>query len=96
MMQTYNFFNNDNTESCNVKIYSSDAKQVSDFEYELNSVGTFAGFGPDGVSVDVIQNDTSWSVCEIKFDDVKKCNGDKITPKIVNVRDFGELNNIVW
>lgn len=90
------FFNNDNTESCNVKIYSSDAKQVSDFEYELNSVGTFAGFGPDGVSVDVIQNDTSWSVCEIKFDDVKKCNGDKITPKIVNVRDFGELNNIVW
>ncbi len=23
-------------------------------------------------------------------------NGDKITPKIVNVRDFGELNNIVW
>ena len=36
-------------------------------------------------------------VCvKIKFDDVKKCNGDKITPKIVNVRDFGELNNIVW
>lgn len=42
------FFNNDNTESCNSEeIYSSDAKQVSDFEYELNSVGTFAGFGPD-------------------------------------------------
>lgn len=90
------FFNNDNTDSCNVKIYSSDAKQVSGFEYELNSIGTFAGFGPDGISVDVTQNDTSWSVCEIKFDDVKKCNGDKITPKIVNVRDFGELNNIVW
>lgn len=90
------YFEHDNMNSCNVEIYSSEGKKISNFEYELNSVGTFSGFGPDGISVDVTQNDTTWYVKEIKFEDVLECNGDKITPETVCERKFGELNNIVW
>ncbi len=90
------YFEQDNMNSCNVEIYSSEGQKISNFEYELNSVGTFQGFGPDGISVDVTQDDTTWYVKEIKFDDILKCNGEKITPETVAERKFGELNNIVW
>lgn len=90
------YFNYHNSNSCNVEIYSSDAKKVSYFEYELNSIGTFSGFGPDGVSVDVTKDDNTWYVNEIKFEDVLKCNGEKVKPEIVSERKFGSLNNMDW
>ena len=90
------YFKYDNQNSCNVEIYDSDAKKLSDFEYGINSIGTFSGFGPDGISVDVTQDDTSWYVHEISIEDVINCNGEKVTPKIVSERNFGELNNIDW
>ena len=90
------YFKYDNQNSCNVEIYDSDAKKLSEFEYGINSIGTFSGFGPDGISVDVTQDDTSWYVHEISIEDVINCNGEKVTPKIVSERNFGELNNIDW
>ena len=90
------YFNYHNSNSCNVEIYSSDAKKVSYFEYELNSIGTFSGFGPDGVSVDVTKDDNKWYVNEIEFEDVLKCNGEKVKPEIVSERKFGSLNNMDW
>ena len=90
------YFKYDNQNSCNVEIYDSDAKKLSEFEYGINSIGTFSGFGPDGISVDVTQDDTSWYVHEISIEEVLKCNGEKVTPKIVSERNFGELNNIDW
>lgn len=90
------YFKYDNQNSCNVEIYDSDAQKLSEFEYGINSIGTFSGFGPDGISVDVTQDDTSWYVHEISIKDVINCNGEKIIPKIISERDFGALNNIDW
>ena len=78
----------------NVEIYSSDAEQVSYFVYPINKGfnGNFNGFGPDGVNVEFDEDDDSWSVYELRFEDVLNCKGEEVELEKVSTRKFGTLN----
>ena len=76
----------------NVEIYSSDAKRISYFVYPMNVAGNFNGFGPDGVNVEVDEDDDSWSVYELRFEDVLNCKGEEVELEKVSTRKFGLLN----
>lgn len=86
------YFDYNNTKTCNIKIYDADANKVSSFEYDINNVGSFSGFGPDGISVDVTYNEEKWYVHEIKFEDVLNLNGDFVESEIVCEREIGDLS----
>lgn len=77
----------------NVEIYSPDAERLSWFIYPMNqNEGNFTGFGPDGVNVEFEENDDSWSVYELNFDDVLNCQGEEIALNLVSTRKYGVLN----
>ena len=78
----------------NVEIYSSDAKRISYFVYPINSKGNFNGFGPDGVNVDFKEDDDSWSVYELNFNDVLNLNGEEVELNCVSTRKFGPLKGL--
>jgi hypothetical protein len=78
--------------SCNIEIYSADAKRVSYFVYPMNVSGNFNGFGPDGVNVEFADNGDSWSVYELNFDDVLNCHGEEVKLNLISTRKFGALN----
>ena len=85
----------DQSELCtNVEIYSSDAKRISYFIYPMNEQGSFSGFGPDGVNVAAESNDDSWSVYELRFEDVLNCKGEEVELEKVSTRKYGPLRGL--
>ena len=88
----YQFVLKDEEPCINVEIYSSDAKRVSYFVYPMNVSSNFNGFGPDGVNVEFDEDDDSWSVYELRFEDVLNCKGEEVELEKVSTRKFGTLN----
>jgi hypothetical protein len=83
------YFVKNNQKSCNIEIYSADAKLLSWFTYPRNVMGNFNGFGPDGRNVEFAENEDSWSLYELNFEDVLNCRGETVQPQLVSERKYG-------
>ena len=91
---TYKDVLKDDKPCTNVEIYSSDAKRVSYFVYPMNVSSNFNGFGPDGVNVEFDEDDDSWSVYELRFEDVLNCKGEEVELEKVSTRKYGPLRGL--
>ena len=76
----------------NIEVFSSDAKPVAHCVYPQALIDPI-GFGPDGVRLEIEKNeeDLTWSVYRLKFDDVLRCHGETVEPELISTRKIGSL-----
>lgn len=85
----YSVKNNQN--SANIEIYSKDAECISNFVYPMNVMGSFNGFGPDGINVEFEETDEKIDVYELDFEKVKNCHGEEVQLDLVaSIENTGE------
>lgn len=82
------YFVKGNKKSANIEIYNEKAERISYFVYPFNVLGTFSGFGPDGINVEFKETDDSLAVYELPFDKVKNCHGEMVEPELVAERAY--------
>lgn len=77
-------------------IYSLEGEKVANYKCPIYGEGEHEGFGPDGIQILQEHKGHKYNVYEVKFQDVLKLHGEKITPKrIGTMEDNTEMYDVM-
>ena len=76
----------------NIEVFSADARLVAHCVYP-KALEFPIGFGPDGVRLEteINEEENTWSVYRLKFDDVLRCHGETLEPELISTKPIGSL-----
>lgn len=79
--QDYQYFMKENKENFNYEIYDENANLMSECSCLSYGANTVRGFGPDGILILFEENNNSYNVYQVDFEEMLKCSKEKIQPK---------------